>query len=189
MTGPDWHQSESKLSPAFNRSLNTRQYSEPSICRCGWVTFSLRIGCALMALVLASCADAGDSGLRPLPPSASRADPHRERAALAASFAAQGSGGLEHLLHDSIIVQPPSPDSAMQGAAAIRYLTNLAAHTRATGSALSPSIATPEGPFLYEQGTWGLQVAGQTRSGHYTLRWRLTPTGWKVMLWRWSNFR
>jgi hypothetical protein len=141
-----------------------------------------------MALVLAACVDAGESGLRPLPPAASQANPDWERATLAASFTGQGSDALTRLLHDSIIVQPPSPDSALQGADAIHYITQLAAHTRASQSMLTPNAASPEGPFLFEQGRWDLRLATRAVRARYSLRWRITPTGWKVVLWRWSRF-
>ncbi len=141
-----------------------------------------------MALLLAACSDAGESGLRPLASGASPVYPDWERATLAASFTGQGSNAMTRLLHDSIIVQPPSPDSARQGAEAIHYITQLAAHTRAGESMLSPNAAFPEGPFLFEQGTWGMRVATRTLRARYTLRWRMTPTGWKVVLWRWSRF-
>ncbi len=138
--------------------------------------------------MLVGCSDVGDSRARQLSRAGPDDFPVAERAALATSFAEKGYQGIGRLLHDSIIVQPPSPDSALRGAAAIRYVTELAAQTRASESRLTPSAATPEGPFLFEQGTWELSFGGRSLSGHYSLRWRQTPAGWKVVLWRWSRF-
>ncbi len=143
----------------------------------------------LVILALVACSGPSDGRSRSLTPAAPPEYPGGERIALASSFAERGFQGIERLLHDSIIVQPPSPDSAVQGAAAIRYVAGLAAQTRAAESRLTPSMATPEGPFLFEQGTWELRAGNRTLLGHYSLRWRLTPDGWKVVLWRWSRFR
>lgn len=142
-----------------------------------------------MILVLAGCSDSGESGRRYTSPAGRPLSPHHERTALAASFVSHRSEALGRLLHDSVIVQPPSPDSARQGAAAIRYVTDLATHTQVTESRLTPSAMTAEGPFVFEQGTWVLRVGDRPLTGHYTLRWRQTPAGWKVVLWRWSAFK
>ena len=142
-----------------------------------------------MMMALVACSGSAESGRRPLRPAIPPDLPQAERTALGASFVGHDVGPLGRLLHDSVIVQPPAPDSARQGAAAIRYLTNLAAHTAAAESRLRPSAVTPEGPFVFEQGTWVLRVGDRSRLGQYTLRWRRTPTGWKVVLWRWSTFR
>ena len=88
-----------------------------------------------------------------------------------------------------MVVQPPSPDSAVQGAAAIEYLVGLAAHTQVRGSRLEPQAISPEGVFLLEQGTWVLLAGEQAVGSRYHLRWRHTPSGWKVVLWRWTRFR
>lgn len=52
-----------------------------------------------------------------------------------------------------------------------------------------PHAATSEGPFVFEQGIWLLRSGNEQLQGPYTLRWRRTPEGWKVTLWRWSRFR
>lgn len=141
--------------------------------------------------VLLACSPSAESD----PPASGAAGlpefPEGERIALAASFVGGGRdlGAFERLLHDSIIVQPPVPDSAVQGADAIRYLTDLAAHTETTESHLTPAALTPEGPFVFEQGTWVLRAGERLLQGEYTMRWRMTPHGWKVVLWRWSRFR
>ena len=142
-----------------------------------------------MLITLVACSESGESGRRALPATIPPDLPVAERAALGASFVGASSGSLEHLLETNIVVQPPAPDSARQGAAAIRYLTTLAAHTGARESRLRPQAVTPEGPFVFEQGTWVLRVGERPHTGRYTLRWRWTPVGWKVVLWRWSTFR
>lgn len=142
-----------------------------------------------MILVLVGCSDGGETGRRPLQSGAPPDFPQGERTALAAGFAGHGSRALAGLLHDSIIVQPPSPESGMQGAVAIRYVSDLATHTQVTESRLTPNAVTAEGPFVFEQGTWVLRVGDRPLTGQYTLRWRQTPAGWKVVLWRWSSFR
>ncbi|MDQ3136395.1 MAG: hypothetical protein M3Q93_02280 [Gemmatimonadota bacterium] len=142
-----------------------------------------------MLLTLTACSGSGDDGLRASPAASAPDLPGEERIALAASFVGDDLGALERLLHDSVIVQPPSPDSALQGVRAIRYITDLAEHTEVTESRMGPSALSPEGPFLFEQGTWLLQAGDRPLAGSYTLRWRRTPSGWKVVLWRWSRFR
>ncbi len=137
---------------------------------------------------LAACSGSGENRQRSRP-ALSPELPQAERIQLAASFGGHDLGALERLLDDNVIVQPPTPDSAMQGAAAIRYVSELAAHTAATESRLQPSIETPEGSFIFEQGTWELKTGDRLRMGRYTLRWRQTPNGWKVVLWGWSTFR
>ncbi len=154
-------------------------------------SWSLPAHRAAALAVLLACSTSAESDLP-----ASRAAglpefPGGERAALAASFVGGGGdlGAFERLLHDSLIVQPPAPDSAVQGADAIRYLTDLAAQTKTAESRLTPAALTPEGPFVFEQGTWMLRAGERLLHGQYTMRWRMTPHGWKVVLWRWSRFR
>ena len=86
-------------------------------------------------------------------------------------------------------MQPPKPDSARQGAAAIAYLLGLAAHTSVAESRLEPQTVTPEGTFVFEQGYWRLRTGDRTLRAPYTLRWRRSATGWQVVLWRWGAFR
>lgn len=111
------------------------------------------------------------------------------RAALAASFVNHDSAGLRRLLHADLLVQPPSPDSVLQGSRAVEYLTRLAVHTSVDDSHLQPAVVTPEGPFTFEQGIWQMGMGTRLLQGHYVLRWRMMPDGWKVVLWRWSAFR
>ncbi len=112
-----------------------------------------------------------------------------EHAALGGSFVSGDSAVLRRLLHPDIIVQPPPPDSARGGNAAIAYLLELAAQTRVVESRLEPRAITPEGPFTFEQGTWLLRIGERGLRSPYTLRWRDTPEGWRVVLWRWGRFR
>ena len=151
--------------------------------------FPLRALNRPMLCALVACSGSGESGRRAFPPARPPDLPDMERTELAASFVGHYLGALERLLHDSVIVQPPKPDSARQGPAAIRYLTDLATHTEATESRLQPSVVTPEGPFVFEQGMWELKIGDRPRLGRYTLRWRQTPNGWKVVLWSWSTFK
>ena len=138
----------------------------------------------LTALILA----AGHDGQAQRHPSRA-ASPTAERSELGAAFLGGKAQGLSTLLHADVVVQPPSPDSSLRGAAAAAYLTGLAAHTRLTESRLEPQAVTPEGPFLLEQGTWVVQAGERVFGSQYHLRWRRTPAGWKVVLWRWTRFR
>ena len=115
--------------------------------------------------------------------------PHEEHAVLARSFATGDSAALGTLLHANLVVQPPDPDSARQGEAARAYVLQLAANTKVTDSRLHPRMVVPEGPFALEQGTWEFRVGDQRYHGPYMLRWRTTPSGWRVVLWRWGRFR
>jgi Domain of unknown function (DUF4440) len=112
-----------------------------------------------------------------------------EHAALAGSFVSGDSVALSALLHADMLVQPPSPDSARQGAAARAYLLDLAANTKAVESRLHPQMVVPEGPFAFEQGIWVLRLRDRQYRSSYVLRWRATPAGWRVVLWRWGRFR
>lgn len=115
--------------------------------------------------------------------------PVEEHAALGASFVSGDSAALRRLLHSDLIVQPPAPDSAQQGDAAIEYLLQLASQTAVSESRLEPHALVPEGPFAFEQGIWLLRSGDRMLRGPYTLRWRATPQGWQVVLWRWGAFR
>jgi Domain of unknown function (DUF4440) len=108
---------------------------------------------------------------------------------LAGSFVSGDSAALSALLHADLLVQPPSPDSALQGAAARSYLLALAANTKVGESRLHPHMVVPEGPFAFEQGLWELRVGDRRLRSPYVLRWRMTPGGWRVVLWRWERFR
>jgi hypothetical protein len=110
------------------------------------------------------------------------------RVALGASFTGAGGGGLRDLLDSDPIVQPPEPDSAVRGAEAAAYLERLARHTQVSYSELRPTAISQEGDFLLERGTWFLE-SDRTFRSRYTIRWRETPAGWKVVLWRWTSFR
>jgi hypothetical protein len=114
---------------------------------------------------------------------------HEEHAVLAGSFVTGDSAALRTLLHADFIVQPPAPDSARQGAAARSYLLQLAANTKVTESQLHPQMVVPEGPFAFEEGTWELRVGDRRYRSPYMLRWRTTPSGWRVVLWRWGRFQ
>ncbi len=115
--------------------------------------------------------------------------PMEEHTALGASFVSNDSATLRLLLHPDLIVQPPKPDSARQGAAAIEYLLGLAAGTSVSESQLEPQMVVPEGSFVFEQGTWRLRTGDRTLRAPYTLRWRGSSAGWQVVLWRWGAFR
>jgi hypothetical protein len=115
--------------------------------------------------------------------------PPEEHELLAGSFVSGDSALLRRVLHDDVLVQPPTPDSALQGSAARSYLLELAANTRALESRLHPRMIKPEGPFALEQGLWELRVGDRRLHSPYILRWRLTPAGWRVILWRWERFR
>lgn len=111
------------------------------------------------------------------------------RVALAASFIGGQAGALRSLLHADLIVQPPKPDSALRGPAAADYLEGLARQSDLTRSELAPTAMSREGEFLLERGTWFLEAGQHTFRSRYTLRWRESPAGWKVTLWRWTLFR
>jgi len=122
-------------------------------------------------------------------PSGVVAPPTAERSELGAAFVGGKTHGLSGLLHADFLVQPPEPDSALRGSAAVAYLTGLAAHTQVNESRLEPQAFNPEGLFLLEQGTWVLRAGEQVLGSRYHLRWRRSPAGWKVVLWRWTAFR
>jgi hypothetical protein len=124
-----------------------------------------------------------------LPPQGFEDGPMEEHTALGASFVSNDSASLRRLLDSQLIVQPPLPDSAQQGAAAIEYLLGLAAQTSVSESRLEPQIAVPEGPFVFERGAWALRTGDRMLRAPYTLRWRATAEGWRVVLWRWGAFR
>ena len=115
--------------------------------------------------------------------------PDHARGALAGSFLGGNRSALKLWLHDSIIVQPPPPDSARQGPDAISYLQGLADSTTLRDSWLVPTAVVPEGPFLFEQGIWYVRARDRGLRGNYTIRWLDDPEGLKVVLWRWSRFR
>jgi hypothetical protein len=135
---------------------------------------------ALLALA------SGCSGRGEQPPAES--DLQEARVALGAGFVG-GHGGLRKLLHRDLIVQPPEPDTALHGEAAAEYLEGLARESRVTRSELLPVSLSREGGFLLEHGGWHLRYGDHTLASRYTLRWRETPAGWKVVLWRWTLFR
>jgi hypothetical protein len=112
-----------------------------------------------------------------------------EHETLAGSFVNGDSAALRRLLHGNFVVQPPEPDSAKQGHAAIAYLLGLAAGTTVDGSRLEPRALVPEGSFALEHGVWHLRMGDRVLRSPYTLRWRNTADGWKVVLWRWGLFR
>jgi hypothetical protein len=124
-----------------------------------------------------------------IPASTSREVPRGEHTVLAGSFVSGDSAALGDLLHADVLVQPPSPDSALQGSAARSYLLALAANTRVSDSRLYPRMVVPEGPFAFEQGVWELRAGNRRLLSPYVLRWRKTPAGWRVVLWRWERFR
>jgi hypothetical protein len=138
------------------------------------------IACAL--LVLASSCSAG--GERPVEP-----ELQRERIALAASFVGGRASGLHQLLHPDFIVQPPAPDTALRGEPAAEYLERLARESEVTRSELLPVSLSREGSFLLERGGWHLQSGDRTFASRYLIRWRKSPAGWRVVLWRWTLFR
>jgi hypothetical protein len=112
-----------------------------------------------------------------------------EHAVLAGSFVSGDTADLAALLDDQLVVQPPSPDTALRGAAARRYVVGLAANTSVEESRFHPEAVLPEGSFTYEQGLWELQAGSNRLVSRYVLRWRKTPAGWRVVLWRWGPFR
>lgn len=124
-----------------------------------------------------------------LPPPGFEDRPMEEHTALGASFVSNDSAALRRLLDSHLIVQPPLPDSAKQGPPAIEYLLGLAAGTLVSESRLEPQLAVPEGPFVFEQGVWVLRNGNRMLSAPYTLRWRASAEGWRVVLWRWGAFR
>jgi hypothetical protein len=138
---------------------------------------------AAIGLVVIACAE------RELPPSHGVPDQPMAHRVLGASFASGDSATLRRLLHPDLIVQPPFPDSAQQGQAAIEYLLELAAGTLVTESHLQPQMIVPEGPFAFEQGVWLLRSGSRVLRSPYTIRWRAVPYGWQVVLWRWGSFR
>jgi hypothetical protein len=138
------------------------------------------IACALLAL--ASGCGAGRE--RPADPAL-----HRERVALGASFVGGRATGLRELLHADLIVQPPAPDTPLRGGAAALYLERLARESRVTRSELLPVSLSREGVFLLERGGWHLESGDRALASRYLIRWRESPAGWKVVLWRWTLFR
>jgi hypothetical protein len=115
-----------------------------------------------------------------------RLDPVRTE--LAASFLGGQAKGLRRLLHADLIVQPPEPDTSLRTAAAADYVELLARKTVVRRSELLPADISKEGNFLLERGTWILE-SGRAYQSRYMIRWTETPSGWKVVLWRWSRFR
>ena len=86
-------------------------------------------------------------------------------------------------------MQPPEPDTALRGETAADYLEGLARESQVARSELLPvSLSRQEGFFL-ERGGCHLRSGDHTLASRQTLRWRKTPTGWKVVLWRWTPFR
>ena len=113
----------------------------------------------------------------------------RARIALGASFVGGSAGRLRALLHRDLIVQPPEPDSALRGAAAAEYLERLALQSEVTRSELRPVSVAREGGFLLERGGWQLESGERTFTSRYVIRWQESPSGWQVVLWRWTLFR
>ena len=124
---------------------------------------------------------AGCQRVRPHPPD--------EHAALGGAFVAGDSVALRRLLHPDLVVQPPAPDSASRGAAAVGYPLALAAGTEVSESRLVPTGVTREGPFLLERGTWFMGTPDHILRARYLVRWRPAGDGWQVVLWRWSRFQ
>lgn len=116
-------------------------------------------------------------------------DLHQARVTLGASFVGGHATGLHELLHTDLIVQPPEPDTALQGEAARDYLERLARESEVTRSELLPVSVGREGGFLLERGGWRLESGSRTFASRYTIRWRESPAGWRVVLWRWTRFR
>lgn len=116
-------------------------------------------------------------------------DLYEARVALGASFVGGHARGLRELLHGDLIVQPPEPDTALRGAAAADYLERLARESAVSRSQLMPRSVSREGGFLLERGGWHLGAGERTFASRYTIRWRESPSGWKVVLWRWTLFR
>jgi hypothetical protein len=138
------------------------------------------IACALIALA---------SGCGAGPERAAEPELHRERLTLGASFVGGRASGLRELLHEDLIVQPPAPDTPLRGAAAAEYLERLARESQVTRSELLPVSLSREGGFLLERGGWHLESGDRTFASRYLIRWRQSPAGWKVVLWRWTLFR
>ncbi len=141
-----------------------------------------------MAFAFALLALAGCERREPAPALES-SGPDQERVTLGASFVGADSSRLRHLLHSDLVVQRPAPDSALGGAAAIEYLLQLAANTSVAESRLQTGAMAREGSFLFEKGLWLLREGDLALQAGYTLRWRETPGGWQVVLWRWNPFR
>jgi hypothetical protein len=139
----------------------------------------------IAAALLALASGCGGPADRPL----AEAGLHRARVALGASFIGGQASGLRELLHSDLIVQPPEPDTALRGPAAADYLERLARESELTRSELLPAAVGREGNFLLERGGWILESGDRTLASRYTIRWRESPAGWKVVLWRWTLFR
>jgi hypothetical protein len=122
-------------------------------------------------------------------PSHGGADRPMAHGTLAGSFVSGDSATLRRLLHPDLIVQPPSPDSAQQGAAAIEYLLKLAVASEVQESRLESQMLVPEGQFAFDRGVWLLKSGNRVLRSPYTIRWRAVPYGWQVILWRWGAFR
>lgn len=144
----------------------------------------VRFGLLFLASLLVSCHDRARGSARVFQWSAPN-----EHETLASFFVSGDSAALRGLLHADFVVQPPEPDSALQGTAAVDYLVRLAASTSVEDSRFAPMATAPEGPFAFEQGVWYLRTGLRTFRSPYTLRWRNTPEGWKVVLWGWGRFR
>jgi hypothetical protein len=138
----------------------------------------------ILWLCIVACGDK----MQDLPPAQTRT-PIEEHAILDGSFISGDSAALDALLHADLVVQPPRPDSARSGSVARAYLLGLVANTRVSESRFNPQTVVQEGPFAFEQGIWELRSEGQLLRSPYALRWRTTPAGWRVVLWRWETFR
>jgi hypothetical protein len=114
---------------------------------------------------------------------------HQARVALGASFVGGHARGLPGLLHADLIVQPPAPDTALRGEPAADYLERLARESRVERSELRPASVAPEGGFLLERGAGHLSSGDRSFTSRYVIRWRASPAGWQVVLWRWTLFR
>jgi hypothetical protein len=114
---------------------------------------------------------------------------HEARVSLGASFVGGQASGLRRLLHRDLIVQPPEPDTALRGDSAAEYLERLARESQVTRSELLPASVSREGGFLLERGWWYLGLGDRTLASRYIIRWRESPAGWSVVLWRWTLFR
>jgi hypothetical protein len=144
------------------------------------------LAAALLAAALLVAAGCGSGDQPNAEPRESRLN--RARVALGAGFVGGRASGLRALLDPNLIVQPAEPDSALRGGAAVAYLERLARETNVGQSELLPGRISEEGGFLLENGTWILESGRQYRS-RYTIRWRDSPAGWRVVLWRWTRFR
>jgi hypothetical protein len=144
---------------------------------------SIRRLTAAALLALAGCADRQESAAD------AEADLGQSRVALGGGFVGGRAAGLRELLHRDLIVQPPAPDSALQGAAAADYLERLARGSDVERSELLPRSISREGGFLLERGSWIVETGARRLASRYMLRWRDSPTGWSVVLWRWTPFR